>query len=126
MLRLRRLTALVLNLLLIQVSLAGYGRTCVEGGNSVSPATNTMAMAHAPGVPDDAERVHDHCAAEQSCPRPWTPDGCAARAACVAPALPARVVVTPADAPAGDRHWADAALMRQGPRAAPDLPPPRA
>ena len=125
MLRLRRLTALILNLLLIQVSLAGAGRPCVEGDNSVSPATNTTAIAHTPDV-SDAERAHHRCAAEQSCPRPSTPEGCAARAACVAPALPARVVVTPADAPAGDRHWADAALMRQGPRAAPDLPPPRA
>ena len=126
MLRLRRLTALVLNLLLIQVSLAGYGQTCGERGNSVGQATNTSALAHAGLVSHEAERTRCDSATEETCPRPRTPNGCAARTACVAPALPARVIVATSETPTGDPLWADTALMRQGPRPAPDLPPPRA
>ena len=126
MLRLRRLTALVVNVLLIQVNLAGYGRTCVQGGNSASQATNMATMAHAPNVPGEAESARDDCAAEQACPHPWIPEGCAAATACVAPALPASVIVTSADTPARDPVRAGTALMWQGPPSAPDLPPPRA
>lgn len=126
MLRLRRLTALVLNVLLIQVSVAGYGRTCAEGGNSVGEATSTTAVAHASHVSDEAERPCSDAATDQTCPRPWTPGGCAARTACAAPALLSGVIVATAETPPGDPLWADAARMRQGPRPAPDLPPPRA
>ena len=111
MLRLRRLTALVVNVLLIQVNLAGYGRTCVQGGNSASQATNMATMAHAPNVPGEAESARDDCAAEQACPHPW---------------IPASVIVTSADTPARDPVRAGTALMWQGPPSAPDLPPPRA
>jgi len=126
MLRLRRLTALVLNLLLIQVSLAGDGRTCVERGNPVGEATSTTAVAHVSHVSDEAERPCRDAATDQTCPRPWTPDECAAQTACAAPALLAGVTPATGETPPGDPLWADAALMRQGPRPAPDLPPPRA
>lgn len=126
MLRLRLLTALALNVLLIQVNLAGYGPMCVERGSAAGQANTAPAMSHAAGASHGSKRACGDAAADEGCPLPWAPAGCSTLSACVAPALPARVSVAAADTPTGDRLWGDAALVRQGPRPAPDLPPPRA
>src|SRR5687768_607221 len=110
MLRLRCLTALALNPLLIPVSLAWDGRTCVVRGKPAGEATSTTAVAHVSHVSDEAERPCRDAATDQTCPRPWTPDECAAQTACAAPALLAGVTPATGETPPGDPLWADAAL----------------
>jgi hypothetical protein len=123
----RCLTAIVLNVLLIQVSLAGYGATCAKPGEAMGSGTSAaMAMSHVPDVSPGAERACAEAATGAGCSLPCTPEECAAMTACVAPALPARATAPSAVARRSDRAWGDPALSRQGLRPPPDLPPPRA
>lgn len=124
---LRRLTALMLNVLLIQVSLAGYGATCAKPGDAMGSGTSAaMAMSHVPDVSPGAERACAEAATGAGCSLPCTPEGCAAMTVCVAPALPARATAPGVVASPSERAWGDPALIRQGLRPPPDLPPPRA
>jgi hypothetical protein len=123
----RRLTAIVLNVLLIQVSLVGYGATCAKPGNAMGSGTSApMAMTHVPDVSPGAERACAEAATGSGCSLPCTPEGCAAMTACVAPALPARATASGVVASPSDRPWGDPALGRWGLRPPPELPPPRA
>jgi hypothetical protein len=124
---LRRLTALVLNVLLIQVSLAGYWATCAERGEAMaSPVGAAAGMAHEDGRSHQTDRTCPDRPAGEECAPPSAPAGCAALAACVAPALPAGIDVAAAIPLPSGAGWADPALTRQASRPAPDLPPPRA
>lgn len=126
---LRRATAVLLNLVLLQVSLAGYGAACAAPSDAMSPAPSaTMAMDHAP-APDASHETERACVGplgDDGCSLPWAPMGCAALTTCVAMGMPARTNLAFADAPAADRGWGNPALARPAPRPAPDLPPPRA
>ena len=123
---LRRLTALVLNILLIQVSLAGYWATCAERGGAMASPGVSAGMAHEAGQSHETDGACPDRPAGEECAPPWGPAGCAALAACVAPALPAGIDVAAAIPSPGSAGWADPALTRQARRPAPDLPPPRA
>jgi hypothetical protein len=124
---LRRVTAIVLNVLLIQVSLAGYGATCAKHGDATGSRTSAaMAMTHVPDVSPGAERACADAVTSAGCSLPCTPGRCAAMTACVAPALPARATAPGVVASPNERAWGDPALSRQGLRPPPDLPPPRA
>lgn len=126
---LRRVTAIVLNVLLIQLSLAGYGPTCAQRDEAMSSTTNatmTMTMTHVADAPSGPARACVDPAAGERCSLPCPPEACATMTACAALALPVRTAVLAADAVPRDRAWRDPALGRLAPRPAPDLPPPRA
>src|SRR5688500_16422180 len=125
---LRRLTAIVLNILLIQVSLAGYWATRAERGEAMaSPVGAAAGASHESGESHQTDGACPHRPAGEECAPPWAPVGCAALAACMAPpAVPAGIDVAAAIPSPGDAGWADPALTRQARRPAPDLPPPRA
>ena len=121
---LRRLAAIVLNGLLIQVSLVGYGATCAPDGTAMSSASGAMmTMTH---IPARLERACVEPDAGDACPVPCPSPACVTMTGCLAVALPVRTDVLAADAPMPDHAWRDPALARQAPRPAPDLPPPRA
>src|SRR5918993_6129356 len=95
---LRRLTAIVLNVLLIQVSLAGDRATCIERGEPMaSPVGAAAGTSHDAGESRQTDGACPDRPAGEECAPPWAPVG-----------------------------WADPALTRQARRPAPDLPPPRA
>ena len=124
---LRRLTGIVLNVLLVQASLAGYGTTCAHAGEAMGSETSEAiaVMDHA-GVPVGAEGACAEAARDAGCPIPCAPEACAAITARAAPALPAGTTAAGASARRIESVWGDSGLTRQGPRPAPDLPPPRA
>ena len=124
---LRRLTALVLNILLLQLSLVGYGPTCAQRGEAMKSTTNAaMPMTHVAGPASGPERACVGPAPGERCSLPCPPEACATMTACGALLLPASITVLAADASASDPAWRDPALERQAARPAPDLPPPRA
>jgi hypothetical protein len=106
--RLRRVTALLANLLLIQLVLAGGGDACMR--RDAGPARGAQAAHEAhPGLaaismaaPDDAPGCHagDATPAEAPCHRPGTPGNCASMASCapamIAAAAPAAELPPPA------------------------------
>ena len=124
---LHRLTAIVLNLILIQVSLAGYWAACGPDSLTMGSATGAAAgMSHEGRASQHTERACLELSTDTDCTPPWVPGGCDALTTCAAPALPARTHVAAQFTPRRDVPSRDIAMMRQGPRAAPDLPPPRA
>lgn len=123
---LRRLTALVLNVLLLHLSLVGYGRTCAQRGEAMKSTTDAaMPMTHVAGPASGPQRACVGPTPDERCSLPCPPEACATMTACVPLVLPARTTVLAADASASDRAWRDPALARLAPRPAPDLPPPR-
>ena len=124
---LRRLTAIVLNVLLIQASLAGYGATCARASEAMgSGARDAATMTHGADVSPAAERTCAKTADDAGCLPPCALQGCAAMTACAAPAVPAGTIAAGALARRVERAWGDPALAHQGPWPAPDRPPPRA
>ena len=129
----RRLTAILLNVLLIQVSLAGFGATGAEASEAMRSGTgDAIAMTHVADVPTGAERACAETMGDDAgCPRPCAPEGCAAMTACAAtacaaPAVPVGAIAAGALARRVERAWGDPAHARPSPRPAPDRPPPRA
>jgi hypothetical protein len=124
---LRRLTAIVLNVLLIQVNLARDGAACAQRGDAMGAATiAAMAMTHGADVSRVGERLCAESATDTGCSHPGATEECATMTPCAAPALPARNAAPGALGSPSDRAWGDPGITRQGPRPAPDLPPPRA
>jgi hypothetical protein len=123
--QLRRLTAIVLNLLLIQIDLLGHGTTCGQREKATVSVTNAaMAMT---GAFDASHATHHACVdlvAAEGCSLPGAP-ACAVLTSCMSSALPARTSATVADVSPGVHAWVQPALVRQAPRPAPDLPPSR-
>ena len=123
---LRRLTAIVLNVLVIQVSLAGDGAACAQHGDATGAATMAaVVMTQGADVSPAGECGSAESAADSGCSRPGATDECATMAPCAAPALPASNAAPGALVSLSGRVWGDPAITRQGPRPAPDLPPPR-
>ena len=123
---LRRLTAILLNVLMLQLSMAGYGPTCAQRGEAMGSATNvTMTMTHVAGAAAGPESACAGPAPGEGCRLPCPPEACATMTACVALACPVKTAVLADDGSASDRAWRDPALARLAPRPAPDLPPPR-
>ena len=115
----RRLTAIVLNVLLFQVVWTGYGATCVQP--VAAPVNQTADVSHRP------ERAcADAAPAGGGCSVPSAPEQCVTTTACVVLALPMTTDATTAEPAPKDRGWSDVLFARPAPRPAPDLPPPRA
>ena len=124
---LRRLTAIVLNVFLIQVSLAGYWAACgphnTAMGSAMDPAAGMSHDGHASQPP---ERECLGSSTDGDCSPPWASGGCAALTTCATPTLPARMQVMVESTPPRDAPSRELAIVRQAARPAPDLPPPRA
>lgn len=129
----RRLTALVLSLLLAHVTWVGSGFACAMPamGHSASAVATTgdtlegmagMAMPGATGQPTDGRPTHDHA----PCRLPWAPDGCQSMTTCAPLALVSydEPLRTPDVVPASIA--ALAVLTPPSEVLAPELPPPRA
>ena len=124
---LRRLTAIVLNVLLIQASLSGYPATCAQPGEAMGSAASAAgAMMHVADASLGAERACREAAAEARSSLPCAPGGCAIASACAAPALTAGTTAPGARASSSAGAWGDPERTREGLRRAPELPPPRA
>ena len=116
---LRRLTALLSGLLLLQLALLGGRPSCAS--HAAGSHASTMAMQGAHGahdaalaaVPTDAcgtERAADRCASMPSC----------ARAIGMPPGIVTRVALVPVTS-----ARLEPAALHSHPAAAPDAPPPR-
>lgn len=124
---LRRVTAIVLNVLLIQVSLAGYWAACGPDSLAMDLAMDAAAgMSHEGHGSQQTERACLELSTDADCAPPSAPGGCAALTTCAASALPARTQVMTESTPPRDAPSRELAMVRQAPRPAPDLPPPRA
>lgn len=127
MARIRRATAIVLDVLLVLFGAAGAGAACAERSTGMGAMTaGTMAMAHEGAAPREGGQRCPEPARDHGCSLPWAPGGCAALAACAAPAVLAEMTAAPVAAPSTDRGWSEPVLAHPGPALAPDLPPPRA
>ena len=145
---LRRLTAVLSSVLLLQLMLLGSGAFCtMAGGASHGMGAGAMAsmagMAGMAGSTAGAGLRHAASAAgrhattvstatdEQDsghdCHQPWVPAGCDSMASCViaVAALPSRALVA-VSIPASVAEIREPAAARAGPTFAPELPPPRA
>ena len=120
---LRRSAALVLSLLLVQLSLVGSKASCVAHGDDTNmPLTHAgmsngdsgMDPAHAPSSPAD------------DCTTPWAPSDCSMPVSCAAPLLPTGATGTLADVDPESDLWADLSVAAPAPLIPPDPPPPRA
>ena len=122
--RLRRFTALLLSVLLVQSS-EEHWATCIDGAipgatSDAMPVTKAENAAHVP-IP-----AHVDHSAEAGCPIPTAPAACSAMTACGTPALPAAADLVAVQTPRREGGWDDPTLWHRTARPAPDLPPPRA
>jgi hypothetical protein len=116
--RIRRLAALVIGVLVLQLSLAAGQSPCGE--------TATIAEAGHSGMPMPAESESCESGADRNDCAPADHGACQAMLSCVAavfqPAMPAQLTIAGAHAVAP----ADPAALLQTRSTVPDLPPPRA
>lgn len=129
---LRRTTAFVLSLLLVQLWLVAGDPSCAlqaAGAAEVRHAERHAGMAMdssgssmtgAAGHDMESESHHGFPAA------PRTPGNCTMPVACATPSLPATAVTALEAAPLDSQGWTDPALLHAAPLRAPELPPPRA
>lgn len=116
--QLRRLSALVLGLLLLQLTVLGDGGACRSHAmRRGAPAVAAMQMGQM--THDGTSPSHDACGSERD------GGGCASMASCAVTLPPPTISVA-----SGSRVPVAAALpepvsIRSGPAAGPDVPPPR-
>ena len=139
---LRRSSAALFALLLLQLTLLGSGTLCARhhgaGGNHVDArVANGMTMMsaanlasssvvtsadNAPVSPEDCGGLGSH----DGCGLPWAPGQCSSMTTCdVSLAVPASVI-SPTIGPIGTGALLPPVLAQSGPTFAPELPPPRA
>lgn len=126
--RLRRLTAALTSVLLLQLMLFGSGAFCTMHGGSHDMggvAAHATSAHRASGASiASASALGDQRHAD-GCDGPWASSGCAATASClVLAATPARARSTLAVVRSAIETL-DPAAARAGPTFAPELPPPR-
>lgn len=131
----RRMTALLVSLLLAHVTWVGSGFACrMPGMGNISDGMASMAgmdmsstemdgmgMAGTLEQPSGAP-AHDH----EGCQLPWAPDGCQSMAPCAPLAMASllQVLQVPGDVPAAVAS--QLVLTPPSQVRAPELPPPRA
>ena len=133
--RIRRATALLVILLLAQLTLVGSGFTCLAdpmagGGNEMAsmPGMEGMAgpMSDMDGSRSNNTDPRPSTPSSDSCDFPWAPQGCALMVPCAPHAIATRPVGS--EAPGAPGH-AELAWQLDTPPSAvrtPDTPPPRA
>ena len=129
--RLRRATALLVLLLLAQLTLVGSGFTCLPGaddeGEMASMAGMDMAGMDMGGSPSGTDHSHEPATpGSDSCNLPWAPNGCELMIPCSPHAIGTQGVANAAAAAPGH---AELAWKLDTPPSAiipPDPPPPRA
>jgi hypothetical protein len=128
MLAIRRPVAILLSVLLVQLSLVGSGVCPDDGGSartSMALADSEMcadgATAMDPIDPTPAPGSHPH-----HCATPWAPLDCSMLVACSAPSLPSDATTTLAGGGLDADLWADPPLLAPAPLVPPEPPPPRA
>jgi hypothetical protein len=138
---LRRLSAALAALLLLQLSLLGSGTLRAPHGMVSARAAHVHAMPPMPGMSEHqggngalaqqdgsspAPAGCDTNGGAHDCGVPWSSGSCAAMSACATiAALPPAAVALDQER-AGSTELPDPTLLRTGPAAAPELPPPRA
>lgn len=135
--RLRRATALLMHLLILQLTLGGAGATCVTPGSEIDHgpgrAAAAMLNAAAPGHSPSADSgmaetecpESDDRGGHAPCPTPFSPSVCMAMTSCMA-TLSSGVGVLAAFAATPSRVAAVSDLEPSGPASSPEPPPPRA
>ena len=130
--RLRRVTALGLSLLIVQLVLVGSGFTCVVGEENADAAMVQMGMGAMPPMPgmsgtgDQSPAPGSPSPSSDPCTLPWAPGGCTLMVPCAPHAMTARMQAIVARAHASH---AGVAWEIAGPPSviiALDTPPPRA
>ncbi len=132
--RFRRLTALVLSTVLLQLTLGGLGMGCGDHGRGSEMAASGPARHHMAGMPQEpggagARPCHEQRGGEHDagspCQMPGTQGACVSMTTCAAPMLAAAATHTTLTA---DRVPVRASVetLLVGSPAAPELPPPRA
>lgn len=138
----RRLTAVLMSLLLLQLMLPGSGAFCTMSGDSghamagMTGAPAMAGMAHETAAPTQPARTHGETAVVASaddqqggddCHQPWASGTCVSMASCLVgvTALPSRTIET-VGVPASVAETREPAAARAGPTFAPEIPPPRA
>jgi hypothetical protein len=137
--RLRRATALLMSLLLAQLTLAGTGTQCAVHGSAVGRSEGPAGAAHAAmtmgnvaagdeaaasaGDCSDCETAADHV----PCDLPWAPGAaCAQMTSCTALMVVVGVGSAIECSQGSSQVIAAAASVPPGPTSAPEPPPPRA
>ena len=116
---LRRLTALLSGLLLLQLTLPGADWSCGSHARPVERARAEMPAGHAAHEASRTQPPGDACDAEHA------PTDCATMPSCAAAlGSPARLVTVVALAPASDAIPEPVPVHSQ-PATGPDVPPPR-
>ena len=120
---LRRSAALVLSLLLVQLSLVGSKASCVaHGDDTTTPLTHSGMSTGDSGM--DPAHNPDSPADDCTMP-PWAPNDCSMPVSCAAPLLPTAATATLADVDPDSDLWADLSAAAPSPLIPPDPPPPR-
>ncbi|HKO16502.1 MAG TPA: hypothetical protein VJU87_09695 [Gemmatimonadaceae bacterium] len=134
MARTRRLTALLVSVLLAHLTWVASGFACtmpaMQGAASVLVGSGHVTSASMAGMsmPEGAERPSQGAPAHRDAPcrLPWTPTGCQSMAPCAAAAIASTAALVPALHSAPGLAEVRPVLMPPSETRAPELPPPRA
>lgn len=141
---LRRCSAALAALLLLQLSLLGSGTLCALQETQETASVRGTGMAGMPGMaahqaasPSSAQHGSgaEHCSVPSSCDAtrgtpdcglPWSPAVCSAMTTCATVVAPSVVALTILDRAVPAADLPEPLQLRTGPADAPELPPPRA